>query len=464
MRQLKFASISELAKNPPKVISVIGGGGKSTIISKLASELASAGQKVLITTTTKFYPFPGISNFTAKNESEIMQKLKNYFINNDVAVYGKCLTAEGKLEGINSLQVLKLKEELPVIILVEADGSRGLPVKGYNPDEPVIPGCTDLVIALAGADAIGKPFTQEFVHRPKQLAKAIKVETSSLLTEKKLALVFSYMQELTLKQAPQAEIFFILNKLDLLKEESSGMMKLAKALSVQPVRSGYLLGTEANSPEPVKAIFNIDSKKPTPAVAAVVLAAGSAKRMGKDKLKLPYGKHTILEQTLEKVKNAAFDEIILVVKPGSDWAVKLKNSGYIIVENHEHSDGQSSSLKAGLRAVSSLIQGVMFVLGDQPAVPPLLYNKLIGAYRSSFKLATAPVYKGKRGNPTIFDRRTWPMLLKLSGDEGGRSLFNHLEKGQLYYFETEESSVLADIDTVDDYHNFLQDQDSKKRI
>ncbi len=456
MRQLKFASILELAASTPGIISFIGGGGKTTVISKLASELTSAGQKVLITTTTKFYPFPETTNFTANNDPEVIHRLKNHFINNDLAVYGSNLTAENKIEGISSFEISKLREELSVTVLVEADGSRGLPVKGYNAYEPVIPGCTELVLALAGADAIGKPLTQQTVHRPQQLSKAIKVEAGSLLTEEKLALVFSYMLELSFKQAPNAEVFCILNKLDFFKQNYSGCLRLAKALSEQPTRPRYLLGAEAKSSEPLKAIFNMNLEKSTIKVAAVVLAAGSAKRMGKDKLKLPYGKYTILEQTLDNLKNASVDEIIVVVKPGSDWLDKLDDKGFVLVENHKHADGQSTSLKTGLKAVSCTIQGAMFILGDQPDVTPTLYNTLIEAYRSSFKLATAPVFNGKRGNPTIFDRRTWPLLLDLSGDEGGRSLFKHLEKEQLEFVETEESAILADIDTPGDYRKLIK--------
>jgi len=456
MRQLKFASILELAVNPPSVVSFIGSGGKSTIISKLASELSSAGQKVLITTTTKFYPFPELTHFTVNNELNIISKLKNHFKNNNLAVLGSRFNAENKIEGVSTDEIFNLKNNLPVTILVEADGSRGLPVKGYNPDEPVIPECTELVLALAGADAIGKPLTQQIAHRPQQLSKAINVEIGSLLTEEKLALIFNNMLELALNQAPHSETFCILNKLDLLQQELSGLLSLTKALSEQPIRPRYFLGTEAKSVESIKSIIRLNSEKPAPAVTAVVLAAGSASRMGKDKLSLPFDQHTILERTLTNVKNAGFDEIIVVVKPGSDWIEKLSNTDYILVENHEHADGQSTSLKAGLMAVNSSIQGVMFVLGDQPEVTPYLYEKLIDQYKTSLKLITAPLYQGQRGNPTIFDRRTWQALLSLEGDKGGRFLFKQIEEYQVDYVETEDSSILADIDTLDDYHKLLQ--------
>ena len=461
MRQLKLSSIFELAENPPRVISFIGSGGKTTIISKLASELNSAGRKVLITTTTKLFPFPGITTFTAKNELNVMDKLKNHFADNNLAVYGNYLTPENKIEGISRLEIAKLKEELNVTILVEADGSRGLPVKGYNPDEPVIPGCTDLIVALAGADAIGKPLNNHTVHRPEQLAAGIQVETGSPITEEILALTYNYMLTAAKNQAAGAELICILNKIDLLKDESSGILKLIDALSDLPVRPGYLLGTDTNSPEPVKMIFNIGSERPLPKVAAIILAAGSAKRMGEDKLKLSYGKHTILEQTLENVNKADFDEIVLVIKPGSDWADRLNESNYTLVENHEHISGLSTSLKAGLRAVSSSIQGSMFILGDQPGITSSLYSKLIYAYRSNLKYITAPIYDEKRGNPTIFDRRTWPILLQLSGDQGGKSLFKQFKKNQLDYIETNEKAIIEDIDTPGDYSKLIKNSNKR---
>lgn len=457
MKQLKFISILELTKTPPKVISFIGGGGKTTIISKMASELTAAGHKVLITTTTKFYPFPKFPLFTEESDSPAKIKLKDYFNNNNAAVFGHRINDEEKIEGIGTGEVLELNEELPVTILVEADGSKGLPVKGYNPDEPVIPGCTDLVIAVAGAEAVGKPLISQTVHRPYQLAIAVNARPGSLLNEEKIAMAFGNMLEIAREQAPDAETLCTLNKVNLLKQDEKGLLKIAKSLSGQPNQPRYFLGTEAKSLEPVKIIITLGSNKPVPAVSAIVMAAGSASRMGKDKLSLPCGEHTILESTLDNVRRAGVEDIIVVVKPGSEWIDKLTNSGYILVENHNHTDGQSSSLKAGLMAVSNRTQGALFVLGDQPSVTPSLYKKLTDAYKSSFQLATAPLYKGKRGNPTLFDRRLWPMLLNLTGDEGGRPLFKQLERHQVEYIETEEIAILKDIDTPDDYHQLLRD-------
>ncbi|MGM0652643.1 MAG: molybdenum cofactor cytidylyltransferase [Bacillota bacterium] len=457
MKQLEFMSILELTANTPGVISFIGGGGKTTFISQMASELTAAGYKVLITTTTKFYPFPGLPLFTSENESTEMIKLTNHFHNNNIAVYGRKLNEENKVEGIAASEVQRITDGLRTIILVEADGSKGLPVKGYNPDEPVIPACTELVIAVAGAEALNKRLTSKTVHRPYQLAAAIKSRTGSLLNEERMARVFGNMLEKAREQAPGAETLCILNKVDLLKQEETGLLKIAKALSGQRNRSRYFLGTEAKSLEPVKIVITLGQKKPLPAVSAVVMAAGSASRMGKDKLSLPCGQHTILGKTLDNVKKAGINEVIVVVKPGSEWIKKLNNYGYIIVENHDHAEGQSSSLKAGLMAVSNWTQGVLFVLGDQPSVTPSLYKKLTDSYKSSFQLATAPVYKGKRGNPTLFDRRLWPELLKLTGDEGGRSLFKKLDNHQVEYIETEEIAILKDIDTPDDYDQLLQD-------
>ena len=86
-------------------------------------------------------------------------------------VLARGLGEDGKLVGIDPAWLEQLSKQLQVThILVEADGSRGRPFKAPAAHEPVIPGSADLVVAVVGLSVIGRPLSEEFVHRPERVA------------------------------------------------------------------------------------------------------------------------------------------------------------------------------------------------------------------------------------------------------------------------------------------------------
>ncbi len=449
MKQLKLTAV--LALKNPVVISFFGGGGKTALIYKLAEELVCLGRKVLLTTTTKIFPFQDIPLFTANDPGSPICNLQNHFKNNNLAVYGRMINSDNKLEGINSDDICLIKKQLPVVVLVEADGSKGRPIKGYSAHEPAIPACSDLNIAVIGADALDAAVTSASVHRPFEFAASVNASEGAIIDEKLIANTFSAMLGLGRLQAPGADNRCVLNKADLLVNAGQTMLRIAEMLSNQHNRPEHLYATAALSQWPVKVILNLSSRKPEADVSAVVLAAGTATRMGEDKLLLPLGGLTILEYTLGQLAAAGMEDIIVVIRPDSPWPDKLDQSKYNLAVNKKYLNGMSSSLKTGLSAVNSKAQGVIFALGDQPLIPPAVYRELVESYNRNLKLITCPVYQGKRGNPTLFDRRTWPALNNLSGDRGGRSLFSKLPASEIDYVDTKHHAVTIDIDSPEDY-------------
>ena len=140
----------------PGVTAIIGSGGKTTMLYTLARELSRRGH-VLCCTTTHILPpahLPVLVNPTAEQLRQ--------------AADGPCLCAgctagEGKLGPLS--QTMEDLAALWDYVLVEADGSRGLPLKAHAPHEPVIPACAGQTILVVGADGLGRP-VQESVHRP----------------------------------------------------------------------------------------------------------------------------------------------------------------------------------------------------------------------------------------------------------------------------------------------------------
>lgn len=150
---MKFAAALGLKDdNENRMISLVGGGGKTSSIYTLAQELSGWGKQVLITTTTAMYKPVGI-------------------VTQNISVLGDHVTAEGKLKGIKREQADKIFwDNLYDYILVEADGSRGLPIKAPAGHEPVIPETTGILIGVIGMDAFGKKMDSAYVHRPELLS------------------------------------------------------------------------------------------------------------------------------------------------------------------------------------------------------------------------------------------------------------------------------------------------------
>lgn len=157
--------ISLLGLNRGDLISIVGAGGKTTLMFRIANELRM-DYKCLVTTTTKifvpdreFFDFMAVGN----NEFEQLRPVRK----NGIYVYGSGINAEKKLMGIN-LEVLGREISQFDFTLVEADGSKRKPVKGWNEEEPVISGKTSKTIGVFSMEAIGKVINESNVHRIKE--------------------------------------------------------------------------------------------------------------------------------------------------------------------------------------------------------------------------------------------------------------------------------------------------------
>lgn len=191
----KLVDILEIKKG---VTAVIGGGGKTTLIDRLAHELSALGT-VIICTTTKIYPIGGIPLVDTDN-SDTLGEIVNLFNAGERIVctgtwadQNKSSTCTNKNElGHNKHNNKKLSapnvsiNELAHIadyVLVEADGAKRLPLKAHAEYEPVIPACANKTIYVMGVDGIGKKIS-ETCHRPELYAKIAGVNLDEYITPK----------------------------------------------------------------------------------------------------------------------------------------------------------------------------------------------------------------------------------------------------------------------------------------
>ena len=175
-------------------------------------------------------------------------------------------------------------------------------------------------------------------------------------------------------------------------------------------------------------------------IAALVLAAGGSRRLGRPKQLEPWGRTTLLGHVLDRVRRFPVDEIWIVLGADVDRVleqVDLNDVG--VVENPEWKEGIASSLRAGLDALTRLSKAdaVLVVIGDQPDIEPAVVERLVAEYRKRHPQVVIPKYRYAWGNPVLVDRSLWPRLMSLEGDEGARKLFQaHPEWVREVWFET----------------------------
>jgi molybdenum cofactor cytidylyltransferase len=187
-------------------------------------------------------------------------------------------------------------------------------------------------------------------------------------------------------------------------------------------------------------------------VSAILLGAGESKRMGQDKLSLPWGKKTVLEQCLRNLLRSDVEELIVVLSPrsgrmGNEWREpKIKT-----VKNSNPGAGMSSSIRRGLEVLDPSSHGILIALGDQPFIGTRTINVLIQAFVRGKRTIVVPSFRGMPGHPVIFHQRYLKQLFNLRGDAGGRSIIEKYPE-EVGLVRVRSEAVTKDIDTWDDYH------------
>jgi len=194
-------------------------------------------------------------------------------------------------------------------------------------------------------------------------------------------------------------------------------------------------------------------------ISVIVLAAGESTRMGFPKLLLPIKGKSLLQHVIDNALQSKVGEVIVVLgAEATKLRREIKQSQVQIIENASYKEGLSTSLKAGLQAVSPQAQAVLILLGDQPLISHDIIDALIDKYEESGSIMVAPVYKGKRGNPVLFDSSLIPELSRVTGDKGGREIIEK-HPAQLATVDFESTITGTDIDSWEDYREvcrFLQ--------
>lgn len=145
------------ARGAGLAIAAIGSGGKTTLLRAFADEAVALGKTAILATTTHFLPFDGVATFDTDSEFELKRQLERHRLI-CAAIPTKGAKDAGKL-GPSKIAMDTLAG-LPDYLLIEADGSKRLPLKAHAEHEPVVPSSADIVILVLGASAFGQTVEQ----------------------------------------------------------------------------------------------------------------------------------------------------------------------------------------------------------------------------------------------------------------------------------------------------------------
>lgn len=197
------------------VVSVVGAGGKTTLVYGLAAEARVLGWRVLVTTTTHMGTLdeattgPVLVEADSAVEADLARALAN---EGRATVLGRRVRPD-KLEGLPPERVDALAAAAD-LVLVEADGARGRSLKVPAAHEPVIPASTTVVIVVAALDVLGRPLDAESVHRLDLVCAATGAREGTLVDPALLAAALAHPSGYPSRIRPKARSGVFLNKAD----------------------------------------------------------------------------------------------------------------------------------------------------------------------------------------------------------------------------------------------------------
>jgi molybdenum cofactor cytidylyltransferase len=211
-----------------ELVSIVGAGGKSTILFTLGRDLAAASGRVILTTTTKMAADQIIEPTCWSDDPTEVEKVlepgRPLFV-----VTGE---VPGKVTGPTAEASDRLFLETTADhLVVEADGARSMSIKAPADHEPVIPGLSTTVIVVAGVDAIGHPIS-EVAFRPNLVAKIAGIAEDDPLTIEDAARVLLHPTVGLKSIPPTARVVMAITKVT---PETEGSAKaLATILEAHP--------------------------------------------------------------------------------------------------------------------------------------------------------------------------------------------------------------------------------------
>lgn len=467
-----------------KTIAFVGAGGKTTAMFQLARELQSKNVNrkttIVITATTHLgvWQIPLADHHLVAETPEDIGGLSE-----GVILITGPFEAE-RTQPVNPDVLFWLREitqnkETPM--LIEADGSRQKPLKAPDAHEPPIPDFVGMVIMVAGLSGLGKPITDEFVFRAERFRKIYESAnrrigasvSREIVTAEMLTRILTHPQGGLKNIPPHARRIALLNQ--------------AETPELQSIGGGMARDLLGHFDSVLVGSLHQNNFHTFEQTAGIILAAGESTRFGQPKQLLDWKGKPFVRQVAGTALQAGLWPVVVVTgSRAADVESALEGLPVNIVRNEDWKGGQGLSIAAGVRALTpsalsntsprkasfrdkatykalydkkstfgrfsvdrGAVGSAIFLLADQPQVPAEVIRALVESHSRNLPAILAPlVLEEKRANPVLFDRVTFPDLLQLTGDVGGRAIF---DKHKVEYLPWHDDALLLDVDTPEDY-------------
>jgi probable selenium-dependent hydroxylase accessory protein YqeC len=199
-----------------EVISLVGGGGKTSLMFALGKELSSHRKGILLTTTTKIWEpaaSPHFTLFLSDQFSEIKRWIEKNGDKVPCLMIAQGKVENGKLLGIPPQWVAEFQSLKDIsMIIIEADGAAGRSLKAPREGEPVVPQNTSLLVPVMGIDVLGCPLDEPYVFRSGIASRLLNLSIESEVTEE---IIFALLSEIIKSRPPKARVIPFINKVDL---------------------------------------------------------------------------------------------------------------------------------------------------------------------------------------------------------------------------------------------------------
>jgi molybdenum cofactor cytidylyltransferase len=440
-----------LRVNSSPCLAFIGAGGKTTAIFQLARQLPSP---VIVTATSHLGTWQiGLADSHIITDTPAPLEELEHGLKGVILVTGEIdgdRTKPVNNELVNWLHQFCGYHSIP--LLIESDGSRVKPLKAWAEHEPPIPAFVEMVVQVVGLTGLGKPLSDENVHRAELFSKGSGLNIGETITPDSLVRVLTH-NEGGRKNIPRnARKVILLNQADTPEFQS-----VAQGLVQALIPAYHSVVISSLKQEKVFAVHE--------PIAGIILAAGGSTRFGRPKQLLDWKGQSFVHAVAKKALEAGLSPVVVITGANAEpIELAVQDLHATVVRNSDWKSGQGSSIREGIKILIDnfspkmnvgKIGGAIFLLVDQPQVTTSVIRALVEKHAEGLYPIVAPMVIDQRANPVLFDLATFPDLVGLEGDVGGRAIFhNH----RVEYLPWHDDRLLLDVDTPEMYQRLISDE------